>query len=77
MIQPILAALEVRDTVNRLLPSQADVDLGRVVMLLVLDRLLAPQPLYEVQDWLGETVLPEVLGITVKQASADSQLVRR
>ncbi len=68
VIQPILAALQVRETVNRLVSSQADVDLGQVVVLLVLNRLLAPQPLYEIQDWLGETVLPEVLGISVKQA---------
>jgi hypothetical protein len=30
---------------------------------MVLNRLLAPQPLYKIQDWLGETMLPEVLGI--------------
>lgn len=50
VIPPILAALQVRETVNRLLPSQADVDLGQVVVLLVLNRLLAPQPLCEIQD---------------------------
>lgn len=68
LIQPILTDLQVRETVNRLLPSQSDVDLGQVVVLLVLNRLLAPQPLYEIQDWLGGTVLPEVLGIAAKQA---------
>jgi transposase len=68
LIEPILADLQVRETVNGLLPSQADVDLGQVVVLLVLNRLLAPQPLYEIQDWLGGTVLPEVLNISVQQA---------
>lgn len=68
LIQPILAELQVRETVNGLLPSQADVDLGQVVVLLVLNRLLAPQPLYEIQDWFSGTVLPEVLNITVQQA---------
>ena len=68
LIQPILTDLQVRETVNRLLPSQADVDLGQVVVLLVLNRLLAPQPLYEIQDWLSGTVLPEVLNIAVQQA---------
>jgi len=58
----------VRATVNTLLPSQADVDMGQMVVLLVLNRLLAPQPLYEIQDWLAETVLPDVLGLTVQQA---------
>ena len=68
LIQPILAALQVRATVNTLLPSQADVDMGQMVVLRVLNRLLAPQPLYEIQDWLAETVLPDVVGITVQQA---------
>jgi transposase len=68
LIQPILADLQVRILVNELVPSAADVDLGQVVVLLVLNRLLAPQPLYEVQDWVGGTVLPEVLGIPVAQA---------
>lgn len=68
LVQPILADLQVRETVNELLPSQADVDLGQVVVLLTLNRLLAPQPLYEIQAWLGETVLPAVLGVSVQQA---------
>jgi transposase len=68
LIYPILSGLEVRQTTNRLVGSEADVDLGRVVELLVLNRLLAPQPLYHVQDWLAETVLPEVLGIHPQQA---------
>jgi len=37
-------------------------------MLLTLNRLLAPQPLYHVQDWLAETVLPQVLNIAPAQA---------
>ncbi len=68
LIQPILADLQLRTVVNQLVPSEADVDVGQMVVLLVLNRLLAPQPLYEVQDWLSETVLPEVLGIRVAQA---------
>ena len=68
LLQPILTDLQLREIVNRLLQSQADVDLGQVVVLLVLNRLLAPQPLYEIQDWFGGTVLPEVLNITVQQA---------
>jgi transposase len=67
LIQPVLTDLQLRAMVNQLVPSQADVDLGQVVVLLVLNRLLAPQPLYEVQDWLGGTVLPEVLGIGIQQ----------
>ena len=68
LLYPILEALGVRQTVNALAPMEADIDLGRVVLLLTLNRLLAPQPLYQVQDWLADTVLPEVLGITPQQA---------
>ena len=75
LIQPILADLQLRTTVNQLVPSGADIDLGQMVVLLVLNRLLAPQPLYEVQDWLSETVLPEVLGIRVAQ-TYDNRLGR-
>ena len=63
LVYPILSELQVRRTTNELVSSQADIDLGRVVVLLALNRLLAPQPLYHVADWLGETVLPQVLDI--------------
>jgi transposase len=68
LVEPILAALAVRQTVNDLAPSEADVDLGQSVILLVLNRLLAPRPLDGIQDWLAGTVLPEVLGVRVAQA---------
>ncbi len=68
LIHPILNELGVRRTVNELVPTAADIDLGRIVVLFTLNRLLAPQPLYQVQDWLAETVLPEVLGIPPEQA---------
>ncbi|MFQ5615238.1 MAG: DUF4277 domain-containing protein [Anaerolineales bacterium] len=52
---------------NELVSSQADIDPGRIVELLVLNRLLAPKPLYQVSDWFVETVLPEVLNIRPQQ----------
>ncbi len=63
LVYPILTELQVRRTTNELVPSHADIDLGRIVVLLTLNRLLAPQPLYRVADWLSETVLPQVLDI--------------
>ena len=67
LVYPILTALQVRQTTNGLVPSQADIDMGRIVMLLTLNRLLAPQPLYHVRDWLVDTVLPQVLDIAPKK----------
>jgi transposase len=68
LVYPILADLGVRQITNDLVPSEADIDMGRVVMLLTLNRLLAPQPLYHVRDWLAETVLPQVLDISPQKA---------
>lgn len=67
LLYPILEALGVCQTVNALVPTEADIDRGRVVLLLTINRLLAPQPLYPVQDWLADTVLLEVLGIILQQ----------
>lgn len=63
LVYPILRELQVCQTTNDLVSSQADIDMGRIVLLLTLNRLLAPQPLYHVADWLGDTVLPQVLNI--------------
>jgi hypothetical protein len=68
LVYPILDALHVCSSMNALVPSQADVDLGCVVLLLVLNRLLSPRPLYQVQDWMRETVLPELWGVPPEQA---------
>jgi len=50
LVYPILNALPAYSVTNALISSQADVDLGRVVLLLVLNRLLPPRPLYRVQN---------------------------
>jgi transposase len=67
VLLPILDALALRARTNALVPSQAAVDLGQILVLLTLNRLLAPHPLYQVQDWLASTVLPEVLPIAPAQ----------
>jgi transposase len=40
-------------------------------LLLVLNRLLAPQPLVHVESWLAGTALPDLLGIDAAQANDD------
>jgi transposase len=67
VLLPILDALDLRARTTALVASQAAIDLGQVLVLLTLNRLLAPQPLYGVQDWLTSTVLPQVLQITPAQ----------
>ena len=68
LVYPILTDLGVRQITNALVPTEADIDMGRIVLLLTLNRLLAPRPLYHVQDWPAETVLPEVLDIAPEKA---------
>lgn len=67
LVWPVLEKLEVQATVNEIMAGEAAIDLGRIVLLLTLNRLLAPRPLYQVQDWLTTTVLPELLALKPAQ----------
>lgn len=67
----LLELLDVRRIINRYCPSAAQVDHGAVVVVLVLNRLMAPRPLYKVADWLGQTVLVSVLGIPASKFNDD------
>lgn len=63
LLVPILENLGLREIVGRYLVSVNDVDNGTVALALCLNRLLAPKPLYKVETWLADTVLPEYLGV--------------
>lgn len=67
----LLELLDVRQVINRYCPSAAQVDHGAVVVVLVLNRLMAPRPLYKVADWLGQTVLVTVLGLPAAKFNDD------
>ncbi|MBI4674313.1 MAG: hypothetical protein HY741_21940, partial [Chloroflexi bacterium] len=53
----LLEILQVRATINRYCPSAAELDYGTVALVLILNRLVAPRPLYKVADWLAQTIL--------------------
>jgi transposase len=63
LFYPILDTLDVRGIVNAVCPSEADLDLGVVALVLTLNRLMAPQPLHWVNRWLAQTVLPVALDV--------------
>jgi len=67
----LLEILDVRRIINRHCPSATQVDHGAVVVVLVLNRLMAPRPLYKVADWLSQTVLVTVLGIPAAKFNDD------
>jgi len=75
LLLPLCDQLGLRAVINRRCypngGAPEDIDLGRVVLVLVLNRLLAPQPLVHVERWLAGTVLPDLLGLTAAQCNDD------
>ncbi len=57
LLYPILDALGLRDIVNAVCPTEAELDLGRVMEVLVCNRLMAPQPLCWVNRWVAGSVV--------------------
>ena len=66
-----LEKLKVSETINRYAPSKGDVAHGTVAMLIVLNRLIAPRPLYKLADWMSRTVLVYRLGIPASKFNDD------
>lgn len=67
----LLESLQVRQSINRHCPAQADVDHGTVALVLVLNRLLLPLPLVQISDWVGQTVLAAQLNIPAAKFNDD------
>ena len=63
VLYALLETLGVRQIINRHCPTRAEVDHGTVAVVLILNRLMWPLPLYQVADWAGQTVLGAVLGL--------------
>jgi transposase len=75
LVLPVLEQLGLRELINRRChPTEttlADLDLGLVTGVLVLNRLLAPTPLVHVETWLAGTALPDLWGIEAIQCNDD------
>jgi hypothetical protein len=71
VLYELLEILQVRQAINRRVPTQARVDHGTVALVLVLNRLSAPRPLYQVADWLARTVLVYAMGIPAEKFNDD------
>ncbi len=67
VLLPILQRLNVVSIINRYCPCEADVDEGTVALIMALNRLMSPRPLYKVADWMAETVLGDTLGISAEK----------
>ena len=75
LLLPRLDRLGLRDVVNRHCHPEGtipgEVDVGLVTGVLVLNRLLAPQPLVHVETWLAGTALPDLWGLAAPQCNDD------
>jgi transposase len=71
VLYALLETLKVRQVINRHCRSRAEVDHGSVALVLVLNRLMLPLPLYQVADWVGQTVLGAVLGVPAAKFNDD------
>jgi transposase len=71
VLYALLETLRVRQIINRYCPTQGEVDHGTVALVLVLNRLMFPLPLYRVADWVGQTVLTAVLGVPAEKFNDD------
>ena len=71
VLYALLETLQVRPIINRHCPTAADVDHGAVAVVLILNRLVAPRPLYRVADWMARTVLVHTLGVPADKFNDD------
>ncbi|MBI2332254.1 MAG: IS1634 family transposase [Chloroflexi bacterium] len=71
VLYALLETLQVRQVINRHCPTKGDVDHGTVAIILVLNRLMFPLPLYQVADWVGRTVLGSILGVPAAKFNDD------
>jgi len=71
VLYALLERLQVRVIINRYCPTESPIEHGTVAMVLVLNRLIAPRPLYQVMDWLAGTVLSDYVGVPATKFNDD------
>ena len=63
ILYPILAELDVEAIIDQCCPTEAEVNIGAVIVVLCLNRLTAPKPLSGIVDWAAKTVIEELVGV--------------
>ncbi|MEA3457587.1 MAG: IS1634 family transposase [Candidatus Thermoplasmatota archaeon] len=61
----------MRHIINRYCPTQAQVDHGTVAIVLVINRLMFPLPMYQIADWVGKTILAAILRVPAEKFNDD------
>jgi transposase len=67
VLLPILRQLRVAETIDCHCPGEEQVSHGTTTEILALNRLMAPKPLYQVKEWMAETVLEDTLDVAADQ----------
>jgi transposase len=71
VLYALLETLRVREIINHHCPTAAEVEHGTVAVVMILNRLMAPRPLYRIADWLARTVLVYQLGVPAEKLNDD------
>lgn len=71
VLYALLQTLEVEAIINRHCPTRGEVGHGTVALVLMLNRLLLPLPLYRIADWVGQTCLTATLGVPAAKFNDD------
>jgi transposase len=71
VLYALLQTLEVEAIINRHCRTRGEVTHGTVAIVLVLNRLMLPLPLYQIADWVGQTCLVATLGIEADKFNDD------
>jgi len=71
VIAKYLDRLQVADTINRLVPWEGNVPLGTVVEIMIINRLLAPTPLFRVGEWAEKAGVTDYYGLQGSQLNDD------
>ena len=71
VLYALLETLQVGHIINRHCATRGEVAHGTVAVVLILNRLMFPLPLYQVADWVGQTCLVAMLGIPADKFNDD------
>ena len=63
--------LGISDAVNELVPYQGEVNLGSLVEVMVLNRLLNPKAMFKIGDWAEKASVTDYFGLTAEQLNDD------
>ena len=71
ILYPILAELDVAAIIDQHCPTEAEINIGAVIVVLCLNRLTAPKPLSCIADWAAKTVIEELIGVPASKLNDD------